>query len=81
MSTDPMEEASEVWRELRDALQDAGVHLPSLSVDPPTLPGSAYGIQLGRVGISAARKLTEVVKKHGGPGAAGPPVEEAQEAE
>lgn len=78
-----MDEATEVWRALRDTLQDAGIHLTSLSVDPPTLPGSAYGIQLGRVAVPVAQKLTEVVKKHGGPGpdAAGHPVEEAQAAE
>lgn len=58
----PMDDASNAWRDLRDALQDAGIHLPSLYVDPPTLPGGQPAIHLGRVNVATARKLIDVVK-------------------
>lgn len=57
-----MDDASRAWLDLRDALQDAGIHLPSLFVDPPTLPGGQHGIHLGRVNIATARQLADLVK-------------------
>ncbi|MEU5238660.1 hypothetical protein ACH4UR_27175 [Streptomyces lydicus] len=62
---DPYDDVHDSAAELRTALQDHGITLPSLGVDLPGFAG-AYGIPLvalGNCNAATARKLTEVLRK------------------
>ncbi|MFG2532619.1 hypothetical protein [Streptomyces sp. NPDC048516] len=65
MHNDPHDEVHASVEELRTALKDHGITLPSLGVD---LPGFAavYGVPLvalGNCNATTARALTEVLRK------------------
>ncbi|MFB0617355.1 hypothetical protein [Streptomyces sp. AGS-58] len=55
-----LEEAEETLRELRVALEKAGVVLPSLGLDPVSLAREAPSplVELGRCSVETARSLT-----------------------
>ncbi|MBA0049623.1 hypothetical protein E0L36_01475 [Streptomyces sp. AJS327] len=57
-------EADRVRRELRDALEAAGVRLPSLGLDPLSCTGPTPRplVDLGRCDLATARELTEVLR-------------------
>ncbi|MBA0050184.1 hypothetical protein E0L36_04505 [Streptomyces sp. AJS327] len=59
-------EAERVRRELRDALEAAGVMLPSLGLDPLscTGPNPRPLIDLGRCDMATARGLTVLLREH-----------------
>ena len=65
--TGPRQEADLVLRELRDALASHGIVFPSLAVDLvslTTFSGIELGplLELGRVNLATARKLTAVLR-------------------
>ncbi|MFF9085328.1 hypothetical protein ACF1BE_02680 [Streptomyces sp. NPDC014991] len=55
-----VEEAEETLRELRSALEKAGVVLPSLGLDPVSLAREVPCplVELGRCSVETARSLT-----------------------
>ncbi|MET7294290.1 hypothetical protein ABZS79_19540 [Streptomyces griseoloalbus] len=57
------EEAEEVVKELRAALAEAGISLPSLGLDPVSLAREAPCplIELGRCDVETARRIAAAV--------------------
>ncbi|GGV57806.1 hypothetical protein GCM10010294_04790 [Streptomyces griseoloalbus] len=57
------EEAEEVVKELRAALAEAGISLPSLGLDPVSLAREAPCplVELGRCSVETARRIAAVV--------------------
>ncbi|MDI6518841.1 hypothetical protein QMA61_21850 [Streptomyces coelicoflavus] len=70
VTEDWVEEAERVRDELRDALGDAGVTLPSLGLDAASCAGSVplALIDLGRCNVATARALTAAVRPVEGAG-------------
>jgi hypothetical protein len=58
-----IEEAEEALRELRSALEKAGVVLPSLGLDPVSLVREVPSplVDLGRCSVQTARRLAEAL--------------------
>ncbi|WP_405742566.1 hypothetical protein OG422_11840 [Streptomyces sp. NBC_01525] len=59
------DDVHDLAKELRTALKDHGITLPSLGVDLPGFAGS-YGVPLvalGNCNAATAHKLTEVLRK------------------
>ncbi|MGW2489259.1 hypothetical protein ACWCV9_18880 [Streptomyces sp. NPDC001606] len=58
-----IEEAEEALRELRSALEKAGIMLPSLGLDPVSLAREVPRplVELGRCSLETARRLTAAV--------------------
>ncbi|MBA0053952.1 hypothetical protein E0L36_24800 [Streptomyces sp. AJS327] len=59
-------EAERVRRELRDALEDVGVRLPSLGLDPLSCTGPRPQplVDLGRCDLATARELTALLRRY-----------------
>ncbi|MEV1077539.1 hypothetical protein AB0I98_04690 [Streptomyces sp. NPDC050211] len=59
-----VEEAEEAVKELRAALKNAGIILPSLRIDPASLAREAPCplVELGRCSVEAALRLTAAVR-------------------
>ncbi|MDO0932990.1 hypothetical protein QQY66_15305 [Streptomyces sp. DG2A-72] len=59
-----VEEAEEAVKELRAALKNAGIILPSLRIDPASLAREAPCplVELGRCSVEAAQRLTAVLR-------------------
>ncbi|GGW41257.1 hypothetical protein [Streptomyces griseoloalbus] len=57
------EEAEEVVKELRAALAEAGISLPSLGLDPVSLAREAPCplVELGRCSVETARRIAAAV--------------------
>ncbi|WP_077798773.1 hypothetical protein [Streptomyces sp. JHA26] len=58
------EEAEDAVKELRAALEKAGIALPSLGIDPVSLAREAPCplIELGRCSVETARRLAAVLR-------------------
>ncbi|NBM17937.1 hypothetical protein [Streptomyces sp. GC420] len=61
---DGIRQAEAVWEELAAALSGAGITLPSLGLDAPTLAGymAVPLIDLGRCNLDTARRLAAVLR-------------------
>ncbi|WP_155058408.1 hypothetical protein [Streptomyces blattellae] len=59
-----VEEAEEAVKELRAALENAGIILPSLRIDPASLAREAPCplVELGRCSVGTAQRLAAVVR-------------------
>jgi hypothetical protein len=59
-----VEEAEEVVKELRAALEKAGITLPTLRIDPASLTREAPCplVELGRCPVDTARRLAAVLR-------------------
>ncbi|CAM5380775.1 hypothetical protein GCM10010378_56560 [Streptomyces viridochromogenes] len=59
-----VEEAEEVVKELRAALEKAGITLPTLRIDPASLAREAPCplVELGRCPVDTARRLAAVLR-------------------
>ena len=59
-----VEEAEEVVKELRAALENAGITLPTLRIDPASLAREAPCplVELGRCSVDTARRLAAVLR-------------------
>ncbi|KAB2977079.1 hypothetical protein F8R89_11595 [Streptomyces sp. SS1-1] len=59
-----VEEAEEVVKELRAALEKAGITLPTLRIDPASLAREAPRplVELGRCPVDTARRLAAVLR-------------------
>ncbi|MFE5185605.1 hypothetical protein [Streptomyces sp. NPDC056628] len=59
-----VEEAEEVVKELRAALEKAGITLPTLRIDPVSLAREAPCplVELGRCTVDTARRLAAVLR-------------------
>ncbi|GGX12040.1 hypothetical protein GCM10010321_28130 [Streptomyces chartreusis] len=59
-----VEEAEEVVKELRAALEKAGITLPTLRIDPASLAREAPCplVELGRCSVETARRLVAVLR-------------------
>ncbi|GAA3525256.1 hypothetical protein GCM10022295_04100 [Streptomyces osmaniensis] len=59
-----VEEAEEVVKELRAALEKAGITLPTLRIDPASLAREAPCplVELGRCSMETARRLAAVLR-------------------
>ncbi|MFD3423578.1 hypothetical protein [Streptomyces decoyicus] len=65
MHSDPHDDVHAGAEELRTALKDHGITLPSLGVDLPGFAG-VYGVSLvalGNCNAATARRLAEVLRK------------------
>nr|WP_240437069.1 hypothetical protein [Streptomyces sporangiiformans] len=62
-STACVEEAEETVKELRGALENAGIMLPTLRIDPATLAREAPCplVELGRCSVETAARLAAVI--------------------
>ncbi|MEU9349780.1 hypothetical protein AB0D65_01865 [Streptomyces griseoloalbus] len=60
-----VEEAEEVVKELRAALAEAGISLPSLGLDPVSLAREAPCplVELGRCSLETARRIAAAVMR------------------
>jgi len=63
-STGYVEEAEESVKELREALANAGIKLPTLRIDPASLARETPCplIELGRCSVETAARLVEVIR-------------------
>jgi hypothetical protein len=59
-----VDEAEETVKELRTALANAGITLPSLGLDPVSLAREELCplVELGRCSVETARRLAEVLR-------------------